>query len=605
MSPTANTLKSEDLTIEELFKDFFIVPDYQREYVWETENVEQLLNDVRVDWSPERPAQTEYFLGSIVVCKRTGDIYELIDGQQRMTTCFLVLCALRDCFAQLGVKVPALESQIATVHLDDLGNERRRARIAVQYEDCAEILTLIADQRTDELARRGTSTSWKRIVEAHRTIIHFLVNEIGKNERDLRAFWAHFIKRTKLVRVSTGSVSHALRIFETINDRGVDLDSMDLLKNLMFLNVAPDELTGIKTRWKRVVDTLRSAKEKPQRFLRYFIASEFTFKPIREDESYSWIVSAEGKRVTNYHKDPIGFVDRMSRAAEAYHNFLSGKDAQGKPSRYLDNIRYMSGSAKQHLVLLLAARSLPSDAFDLLARQVENLFFASVVTRESTKEFEPKFAKWAKTITRAANVADVQRFIDEHVTVEKTNLAVRFHLAFTELNTDSIPPYRLRYILAKLAQHANESAYGSVAPHDELKTFINSKVEIEHIFPSNPPAAMLFDKPGERERWTKRLGNLTLLEKSINASIQNNAFTQKQAAYAQSAWMLTKALSQTAEVGANTAIARVARRLQGPLADQKAWDSVAIERRQALMRDLAFELWDMPVVPANKEGTAA
>ena len=84
---TEQAIESRDLTVTDIFQDFYRVPDYQREYVWKTEHVEQLLNDINAELAINDPDKApEYFIGSIVVCPGNNSVLELIDGQQRMTT---------------------------------------------------------------------------------------------------------------------------------------------------------------------------------------------------------------------------------------------------------------------------------------------------------------------------------------------------------------------------------------------------------------------------------------------------------------------------------------------------------------------------------------
>ena len=107
MNTPSFSIESTDLTIEQIFKDFYTVPDFQREYVWKTENVEKLLQDIFDEFYDENLTISEgpeYFLGSIVVCKDSDNIFLLIDGQQRMTTIYLILCAARDLLINLGKK---------------------------------------------------------------------------------------------------------------------------------------------------------------------------------------------------------------------------------------------------------------------------------------------------------------------------------------------------------------------------------------------------------------------------------------------------------------------------------------------------------------------
>ena len=92
-------IESNDPTISEILKDFYTVPDFQREYVWDQSNVEKLMQDILDEFYDEDGKLIEgpeYFLGSIVACRNKDGIFQLIDGQQRLTTIYLVLCAARD-----------------------------------------------------------------------------------------------------------------------------------------------------------------------------------------------------------------------------------------------------------------------------------------------------------------------------------------------------------------------------------------------------------------------------------------------------------------------------------------------------------------------------
>ena len=91
-------IESHKYTVEEAFRDcFYIVPDYQREYVWGEKEVQQLLDDIneQIDVSNAH----EYFIGTVLVSPTSQkNHFEVIDGQQRLTTFFLLLCALKELF---------------------------------------------------------------------------------------------------------------------------------------------------------------------------------------------------------------------------------------------------------------------------------------------------------------------------------------------------------------------------------------------------------------------------------------------------------------------------------------------------------------------------
>lgn len=590
---TLQTIESQDLTLGKLFDDFYVVPNFQREYVWEEKQVDQLLQDVHTEFSSTAREETaEYFIGSIVVCDKQG-MYELIDGQQRMTTSYLLLCAIRDHLAEIAPhdSIGALKNQISAQDIDDEGRDVFRYRVTLQYEDSCGVLEALAraEQTADEIeAATRPTRSVKNIMNAYRVIRAFLHDEFRTEKAQVKQFYAYLTKKVKLIRVKTASLAHALKVFETINDRGVGLDSMDLLKNLMFMHARQTEFDTIKDRWKRLVDILFGAREKPLRFLRYFIFANYDVERLREDQIYEWFVKNEEQ--AGYKQRPLAFVEQLLNAGTAYANFINGNDVRGERNRYLVNIRLLSGAARQHLILLLAGQHLPADLFTELCRQIENLFFAFLITREPTRDFERRFALWTGALRKVRTRENLDQFVATYIQPEKEALAARFELAFRELNEWTLQKYRLRYLLAKLTQHVNESAWGSNGAETDLTNFVNH--QIEHILPQTPSPEIIaaFDQPDLIWQYKHRLGNLTLLEKTINASIGNDRFVDKREAYRQSNLLLTRSLAEPIAVGANTSFNRA---VQG-LTPFSEWSSTSIEQRQTMLGKLALRIWDMP-----------
>jgi len=307
------TIQSQDIKIAEVFQSFYVVPDYQREYVWETDQVEQLLGDICNELAGGDPAKApEYFIGSIVVCPGEGGVLELIDGQQRMTTLFLTLCAIRDRFKEQGQPPPgALDSQIAATACDAAGVDQFRYRLDLQYEDSGDVLERIAKEEADQAS--GATRSIANILNAYRITMSFLRREFAEDKPKLRAYYGYLTNKVKLIRIQTEDVAKALKIFETINDRGVGLDAMDLLKNLLFIKAEREQFEKLKTIWKQMQDTIYGMGEKPLRFLRYFIFSRYDVDLLREDQIYSWF--AKNEKLCNYGSTPIEFAKELLAAA--------------------------------------------------------------------------------------------------------------------------------------------------------------------------------------------------------------------------------------------------------------------------------------------------
>ncbi|MBW2020328.1 MAG: DUF262 domain-containing protein [Deltaproteobacteria bacterium] len=597
-------IESNDLSIATIFKDFFSVPDFQREYVWEREHVEKLLQDVLDEFYDEEGRLVEgpeYFLGSIVVCKDNNSIFQLIDGQQRMTTIYLILCAARDALIQTGDRpTRVLQAQISDVYPDPkTGEDIERHRLTLQYEDSDGILEKIVKAEQPVSSLPETTESVRKILSAYGTIREFYAVNLKDNPAEIKRFLVAFTTRIKLIRIVTPTIANALKVFETINDRGVGLNAMDLLKNLLFMKTSSQDYPKLKDRWKTLVDTLDSSGEKPLRFLRYYIMAHHKIdfrRGIREDEIYEWFVNHSN--ICGIDDDPLAFVDRLVECARAYANFLASKDSQGQPNRYLKNLALLGGALRQQFILLLAGRHLQRDLFDKLCSAIENLFFCYIITREPTKTFERNFARWSGELRGVEDEAGLNSFLEKYFLSDMKGRRSQFEFAFRELTQWGIQQYRMRYILAKLTQYIEEKAWGNPT-YAQLEHYTAKTVEVEHILPQNPSPEVRteFDKLEAYEDYVGKLGNLTLLEKTINSSISNGRYSDKLPGYRQSSFLLTKSLAEKPQVGANTQLNRAV----AELIQFQNWNSKAIEQRQDMLASLAFKVWDMP--PDSKETT--
>lgn len=282
MLMSKNSITSLDLSIAQIFQDYYRVPDYQREYVWGErgakgeggEEVEQFLRDIHAEFEQaNKDGAPEYFIGTIVVCLGKDDVYDLIDGQQRTTTSFLTLCALRDAIGELDDQIPpTLNGQISSTAMNWKGETVDRLRLDLQYEDAADVLVDYGKGNGTKARREGTR-SIRNLANAYDTIREFLRTEFKNDTQGLKRFLGYFTNMVKLIRIETPNVSRALKIFETINDRGIGLDAMDLLKNLLFMNARDSDFGKLKEIWRSLTQAIYNAREKPLRFLRYYLVS--------------------------------------------------------------------------------------------------------------------------------------------------------------------------------------------------------------------------------------------------------------------------------------------------------------------------------------------
>jgi hypothetical protein len=144
--------------------------------------------------------------------------------------------------------------------------------------------------------------------------------------------------------------------------------------------------------------------------------------------------------------------------------------------------------------------------------------------------------------------------------------------------------------LAKITQHIDLRAFGETEGTKWLSRYTSGGFEIEHIFPQQPSneAAGEFGA-FEDQSVADRLGNLVLVEKSINVALGNRPYPQKRDVYPQSQLLLTKALAERPKNGTNT-------RIDVAVADIepfKEWNEAAVIKRQDLLMTLARSMWSL------------
>ncbi len=592
----------QDKSLKALFQDSYRVPDYQREYVWgETnakgeggEEVDQFLHDIYDEYeNATKDDAPEYFIGTIVVCQTDDEVFELIDGQQRTTTAYLTLCAIRDLLHDLGAGIPdELPGQIAESSIDWQGVTKHQLRLDLQYEDARGILEYYAKGLSERAAQDGTR-SIRNIANAYETIGEFLRTTVGTDPAEIRRFYGYLINKVKVIRIETPTVATALKIFETINDRGVGLDAMDLLKNLLFMNAKGDEFSKLKTIWKSLTDAIYTAGEKPLRFLRYFLLATYDVDgKLREDSIYDWF--QKNAAVTNHKARPLFFADLLLQAARAYANFATGRNKAGDPEVGIINTRLLGGqSIKQHFILLMAGRDLSPKNFSRLAEEIEKTMFVWLIVGTPSKEYERRIIEAAHRL-RETGGQEFDAFLTTFLSGERQALSKDFEQKVLGLRTSDLRHFRLRYLLAKITQYVDLQAYGPSESRSRLADYTSGGNDIEHILPDNghPDAIAEFGEGGADQALIQCLGNLLLIEKSINRSISNGRYSGKIAAYGQSKFLLTKcqATTQKNEVGSADKITKTVQSLES----WPAWSAESVKARQVFLTKLALRVWDVP-----------
>lgn len=240
-------------TITELLQSrSFSIDEYQREYKWERNNIEELLSDLLGKFytsyldgdTPDKTAgYADYFLGSIIVTKRDNHLY-LVDGQQRVTSLTLLLIYLYRVSKERELRVASTLEPL--IFSDNLG--KVNFNLAVPER----IPAIHALFHGEEYNTDGKEESLRTIVDRYRDVEEIdLAQTLGDGFATF-VYW--LLTKVGLIEIEAASDTHAYSIFETMNDRGKPLSPVDMLKAYLLAPIESREERAAANRvWKQTV----------------------------------------------------------------------------------------------------------------------------------------------------------------------------------------------------------------------------------------------------------------------------------------------------------------------------------------------------------------
>lgn len=615
-------------SIQQAFREcLYIVPDYQREYVWTEKEVNQLLDDLNDSFENK---DEEYFLGTILVSKNNAEndinsnsLYDVIDGQQRLTTLFLIIIALRSLIIDENYSQYLNELISNTYTNENTGQLVKKIKLDPKYENANTLIQKIIDIKSNpikvyekiENSHISVIGSVKNILLAYTTIYTYFSNNYEDNNK-LKQYWGFLANKVVFIQILT-DINSALKIFETINERGVGLNPMDLLKNLLFTQVSNDQFEKLKNQWKNITSTLEKHNEKPLRFLRYYLMANYSINNnrndniVREDEIYSWFIDANNINKCNYKEKPFDFISDLKINLDLYIGFKNGKDNKEEISIDMQNLRLMSGeSFSLYFILFLSIKNFPKDLFIHFIRQLENFLLYYFYTKSSTKELERLFSIWADKLREINNENNINTkirsynlFLNEYFIDTIKRKEKELEDALKRLTLNSMQQYRTRYLLAKITKYVDEEFRGS-GNNFSIKSYM--ELDIEHILPNTPTDEIMnqfvnVSPTLDYDEYKNHLGNLMLLEKTINIVVGNKPFVEKKVDYEKSIYYLNKSIVEKEDIGKNTKVTK----LNEILISFNDWTASSIEERQQMLIKFIPIIWKIEeyILPVPEEKT--
>lgn len=228
-------IKSAKIKVMDVFKNWYIVPSYQRHYVWEEDNINALLEDIKDNYLERN--DEEYFLGSYIIQSR-NDNNDLLDGQQRITTLFLLFAFLRD--------YERTENQYRSEFQDYIYQGAKpmsgiKERVRLTYEIRGNVKSFInefiipTNSIIDkwEAIKEKANDSKENISIQHmcRALLCFKKFFDENDTIDIVQYVTFINTNMVMIYISADTLEDAFRMFSIMNDRGVKLSNADILKS--------------------------------------------------------------------------------------------------------------------------------------------------------------------------------------------------------------------------------------------------------------------------------------------------------------------------------------------------------------------------------------
>jgi len=535
---------NQTVSLKKIMEYFYQVPDYQRGYVWDQERVTDFLESIFEHFSLK--TTNSYFIGAAVFESSTDqEKYYVVDGQQRLTTVFVIIAAAFNLLKYHNAKTEIIES-IANSYLSKYNLEEDSFELKIQHSEqkCKEALQAILNN--NDQTPENTSKSAENIFVAYRTARAILSEKLNLEKSDdtnsiksLLQFIGYF-NRINILPFISQSREESLTVFETLNSKGVGLSNLDILKSILFDSIKEDdekwdELTEL---WMAFIDVFEPLKLQANKFLRYVVVTQF-LESVPAARCLQWI--KDNEKTTTYKSNPKSLIQKLTHTASCIQNIRRGIGPDNKKNMYLINMRKLSPNAEQQYFMLIPLWGAQIKLFDQACAASEAVLFINKILAHYTGSTEKNFIDWGKTLHQhIKNIPKFEVIMNDQIWPvlknEKTKLeATLLKVTWTNTNRNLI-----RWLLQRCELHA------ALINQDDVSDGVDKyqNVDIEHI---EPQSGSDMD-----ETIIQELGNLTLQERGLNRAYGNRKFEEKLAAYGKSGFKMTNALAGLPDLGGRT-----------------------------------------------------
>lgn len=578
----------------------FEVPHFQRNYSWELKQVEELFSDLE----KTSLGQDTHFMGSLILLNdgHASGTVQVVDGQQRLTTLFLLVALIRDKAVSLPVAeipggnfgAPIVVSQAAQslLSIPGQGSQLRfMPHPLVRDLSDKHIWVYPTPSRPKMPERHFNYTldlrkAYKKLGALLQSALDGLTDDLAKL-RYLNSLLETIQYKLQLLNVTSTQRAESYEIFMTLNSRGLALGPSDLVKSEIFKNLTknlPNDENNVRSAeltsdWRAIVENLEGGDI--DQFLRHYLVSKYegalTSKRIFEKVEILIHGTKDQPRDPKVESEVL--LKELMRNAEIYSKLLTG-ETEDVPDATL-RLKILSSITDSYRIFLLPVLD-PRTQLSMAQRQelirlTEALALRWIITGGNAQRLEDAFQELSLSLRTGLIFDEVGKVISSKMPPDD-RVAREFEYEVDSKNLVRAILYTINRIWDKT----------QVIPLDAMK------IHVEHIAPDKATdhwMAILFpndegiDRDAEYSAAVELWGNKTLLDAKINQSVKQGTFLEKARGLAEDGW-----------AGYQHSTLSITKDLSSHL---NAWDRTEISNRSKWIADCFLKIWS--VTPRTNE----
>ncbi len=561
-------IESLDRNAQQLLESgYYRIPRFQREYSWVAENLEEFWTDTIVD------SAADYFIGAVIVFETGNNRFDVVDGQQRLTTLTIMLATLRDTFDERGltklasglhrfVERPNVEDENEYVLQTETSYPFFHEHIQKHGDPDGSVVDIGAEERNLDAAKTFFDSKFGKIVDTTQDDPRIKdTDKPAKIDKALSKVRDRLLG-LKLILVTVDNEDDAYTIFETLNSRGMNLTVADLLKNHLFRHLKKKnaKVDTAKDRWESIFDLFdkSSARISTDTFIHHqwlsnheYVSSPKLFRKIKKEVT---------KTKANAYLDALVADSHRYRAIEEpeFRKWPAGHREIRASIRALDI--FDVDLPKPFVLAVLRAldeKKIKAPLAKRALRAVENyhFIFNAVAGMSSRGGTTMMYARHAREISAASDAQAASTSVVSLISKLTLPSEDVFVASFMELGYSSTASKRKNLVRYILERHYLHHGTGSVPDFDQMT--------IEHLAPESAAFGSTYSADD-----IANIGNLLLVDEELNGKLGDMSFKKKLPILtgAKGVW-----IDQT-------------------ILDAKSWTATSIRKRAEAMAEEAYRI---------------